>query len=60
MPDTEVVKYSEGGLEINLTEIATKGRSFEIREPIGKLWFPSEETAVAFFSEIIEKIKNTS
>ena len=59
MPDTEVVKYSEGGLEISLTEITTKGRSFEIREPIGKLWFPSEEAAVQFFSEIIEKIKNS-
>lgn len=60
MPDTEIVKYSKGGLEISLTEITTKGRSFEIKEPIGKLWFPSEENAVNFFSEIIEKIKNTS
>ena len=57
MPDAKVVKYSEGGLEISLEEIKTK-RSFEIKEPIGKLWFPSKKIAVQFFSEIIEKIKN--
>ena len=59
MLDTEVVKYSEGGLEISLKEIKT-GRSFEIREPLGKLWFSSEEAAVKFFSKIIEKINNNS
>lgn len=53
MPDTEVVEYPEGGLEISLKKIKA-GRSFEARKPIGKLWFPSEEVAVKFFSEIIE------
>ncbi|MDE2810780.1 MAG: hypothetical protein OXN90_20385 [Gemmatimonadota bacterium] len=60
MPDSKVAKYSKGGIEVDLEEVTQKGRSFEIKVSVGKLWFPSEEAAVRFFSEIIEKIKNTS